>query len=104
MKIVDEEEPDILLLGGDIFDGDLSFRTRELEILKAAAGKARYGAFAVNWNHEHYIILDVDVEGTIRECGFDLLINERRETAGITILGLEDVHYGWVRPYLEPED
>ena len=104
MKIVDDAEPDILLLGGDTFDGDLSFRKRELEMLKAAAVKARYGAFAVNGNHEHYIILDVDVEGIIRECGYDLLINERRETAGITILGLEDVHYGWVRPYLEPKD
>lgn len=104
MKIVDDAEPDILMLGGDTFDGDLSFRKRELEMLKAAAGKARYGAFAVNGNHEHYIILDVDVEGMIRECGYDLLINERREAAGITILGLEDIHYGWIRPYLEPED
>ena len=104
MKIVDDAEPDILLLGGDTFDGDMSCRKRELEMLKAAAGKARYGAFAVNGNHEHYIILDVDVEGIIRECGYDLLINERREAAGITILGLEDIHYGWIKPYLEPED
>ena len=104
MKIVDDAKPDILLLGGDTLDGDMSYRKRELEMLKAAAGKARYGAFAVNGNHEHYIILDVDVEGIIRECGYDLLINERREAAGITILGLEDIHYGWIRPYLEPED
>ena len=104
MKIVDDAEPDILMLGGDTFDGDLSCRKRELEMLKDAAKKARYGTFAVNGNHEHYIILDVDVEGVIRECGYDLLINERREAAGITILGLEDIHYGWIRPYLEPED
>ncbi|MBQ6971257.1 MAG: metallophosphoesterase [Synergistaceae bacterium] len=104
MRIVDEASPDILLLGGDIFDGDLSVRKRELEMLTEAARKARYGAFAVNGNHEHYIILDVDHERIIRECGYDLLINERRETAGITIIGLEDVHYGWIRPYLEPQD
>lgn len=104
MRIVDEASPDIVMLGGDILDGDMSCRTRELELLKKAAMKARYGAFAVNGNHEHYIILDTDPEGVIRECGYDLLINERRETAGITIIGLEDVHYGWLRPYLEPED
>ena len=104
MKIAGEASPDILMLGGDIFDGDLSVRPRELALLKEAASKARYGAFAVNGNHEHYIILDVDPEGTFRECGYDLLINERRETAGITVIGLEDVKYGWIRPYLEPED
>ena len=104
MKIATDAEPDILILGGDIFDGDLSFRSKELEVLKSAASKAKYGAFAVNGNHEHNLILDVDVEGITRECGYDLLINERRETAGITLLGLEDVKYGWIRPYLEPED
>ncbi len=104
MKIVEEASPDIVMLGGDILDGDMTCRTRELELLKEAAKRARYGAFAVNGNHEHYIILDVDVEGIIRECGYDLLINERRETHGITILGLDDVKYGWIRPYLKPED
>lgn len=104
MKIVDDAKPDLLLLGGDTFDGDLSYRKKELEMLKAAAEKSRYGAFAVNGNHEHYIILDVDVERITRECGYDLLINERRETAGITLLGLEDIKYGWITPYLEPKD
>ena len=104
MKIATDAEPDILILGGDIFDGDLSFRAKELEVLKSAASKAKYGAFAVNGNHEHNLILDVDVEGITRDCGYDLLINERREIAGITLLGLEDVKYGWIRPYLEPED
>ncbi len=104
MKIVDEAEPDLILLGGDTFDGDLDYRKSELEMLKAAGEKARYGAFAVNGNHEHYIILDVDHERIIRECGYDLLINERRETAGITIIGLDDVKYGWITPYLEAKD
>ena len=104
MKIVGDVSPDIVLLGGDVLDGDMSFRPRELALMKNAAENARYGAFAVNGNHEHYIILDADPEGVIRKCGYDLLINERRETAGITILGLDDVKYGWISPYLKPED
>ena len=104
MKIVDDVSPDILMLGGDVLDGDMSCRKRELALMSEAARKARYGAFAVNGNHEHYIILDVDAEGIIRECGYDLLVNERREIPGITILGLDDVHYGWILPYLNPED
>ncbi|MBR1439114.1 MAG: metallophosphoesterase, partial [Synergistaceae bacterium] len=104
LKIADDAEPDILLLGGDIFDGDMAFRKTELERLKASAEKARYGAFAVNGNHEHYLLLDVDVETIVRECGYDLLIDERREVSGITLLGLEDIPYGWLRPFLKPED
>lgn len=104
MRIVDEAKPDIIMLGGDTLDGDMSVRTRELALLREAATKAVHGAFAVNGNHEHYIILDADPEGVIRSCGYDLLINERRETAGITILGLEDVLHGWISPYLQPED
>ena len=104
MKIVDEAKPDILLLGGDIIDGDMSYRPREMEMLKNAAKNARYGAFAVNGNHEHYLILDEDVEGIIRDCGYDLLIDERREVAGITLIGLEDTLYGWLKIFEKPED
>ena len=104
MQIVDEAEPDIIMLGGDTIDGDMSYRAKELAMLKEAAGKARYGAYAVNGNHEHYLILDVDVEGIIRECGYNLLIDERTETAGITIIGLDDIKYGWLKIFEKPED
>ena len=104
MKIVDEAKPDILLLGGDVIDGDMSYRTRELAMMKNAAKNSRYGAFAVNGNHEHYLILDEDVEGIIRDCGYDLLIDERREVAGITLIGLEDTLYGWLKIFEKPED
>ena len=104
MNIVEEAKPDILLLGGDVIDGDMSYRPREMAMLKEAAKNARYGAFAVNGNHEHYLILDEDVEGIIRECGYDLLIDERREVAGITLIGMEDIKYGWLKIFEKPED
>ena len=104
MKIVDEAKPDILLLGGDTIDGDMSYRERELSLLAETARKARYGAYAVNGNHEHYHFLDYDVEGIIRSCGINMLIDERTEAGGITIIGLDDRHYGWIKPYLKPED
>ena len=104
MKIVDEASPDIIMLGGDIIDGDLSHMKTELAMLKSAAEKARYGAFAVNGNHEYYLLLDEDVEGAVRDCGYNLLVFERAETAGITIIGLDDMKYGYIRPFLKPED
>ena len=104
MKIVNDSKPDILMLGGDIIDGDMKYREHELKLLTEAAKKARYGAFAVNGNHEHYLILDEDVEGIIRDCGYNLLINERVETGGITIIGLDDMINGWLKPFIKPED
>ncbi len=104
MNIVDEAKPDILLLGGDTIDGDMAYRERELSLLAEAARKARYGAYAVNGNHEHYHFLDIDVEGIIRDCGINMLIDERTEAGGITLIGLDDRRYGWIKPYLKPED
>ena len=104
MKIVNDSKPDILMLGGDIIDGDMKYREHELKLLTEAAKKARYGAFAVNGNHEHYLILDEDVEGIIKDCGYNLLINERVEAGGITIIGLDDMINGWLKPFIKPED
>ena len=104
MKLIRDADPDIFISTGDTIDGDMTYRERELELLTAAAKNSRYGAFAVNGNHEHYWILDEDVEGIIRQCGFNLLINERVETAGIVIIGLDDSVNGWLKPFLESGD
>lgn len=105
MRIVEEARPDILALCGDIIDGDMSYRERELALLIEAAGRAKYGAFAVNGNHEYYFLLDEDVEQIIRDCGYKLLINERAETAGITIIGIDDTAFNtYIEPVLDPKD
>ncbi len=104
MSIVAEAHPDILALTGDIIDGRMEYRQRELSMLTDAAKKAKYGAFAVNGNHEYYWLLDEDSEGIIRDCGFTVLINERAECSGITIISLDDNKRGWLKPYLKPED
>ena len=105
ISLVNEAEPDMLMLGGDIIDGRIKgYRERELSLLKDTAMKMRYGAFAVNGNHEYYHLLDEDVEEIIRECGFKLLIFERTEAAGIVIIGLDDALYGWLSPFIKPDD
>ncbi|MBQ7559636.1 MAG: metallophosphoesterase [Synergistaceae bacterium] len=106
MKIVNDASPDIFISLGDTIDGDMNYRTREKNLLKAAAQKARLGAYAVNGNHEHYLILDEDVENIIRDCGFNLLINERVEVPGtnITLIGLDDAIHGYMKIFLKPED
>lgn len=104
MNLVKESEPDMLLLGGDIIDGDMSYREREKSLLRETIKNIRYGAFAVNGNHEYYRLLDEDVEEIIRDCGANLLIFERAEVAGIVIIGLDDALYGWLSPFVKPDD
>lgn len=98
MKIVRDASPDIVLLGGDTIDGDPEYMTQQLSEL------GRYETYAVNGNHEHYHFLDYDVEGAVRKAGIRLLIDERIEAHGIVIIGLDDIPYGWIKPYLKPED
>ncbi|MBQ7220984.1 MAG: metallophosphoesterase [Synergistaceae bacterium] len=104
MHLVSESHPDILALTGDTLDGVMTYRERELSMLAEMAEKAKYGAFAINGNHEYYWLLDEDVEKIIRDCGYTLLINERAECQGITIISLDDDLNGWLKPYLKPED
>ena len=104
LRLVDEAKPDILALTGDILDGVMTYREKELSMLADSAKKAKYGAFAVNGNHEYYWLLDEDTEQIIRDCGYTLLINERAECQGITIISLDDNLNGWLKPFLKPED
>ena len=104
MRLVDEAKPDIFVLAGDTIDGVMSYRERELALLADTAKKAKYGAFAINGNHEYYWLLDEDCEQIIRDCGIRMLINERAECAGITIISLDDDKRGWLKPYLKAED
>ncbi|MBQ9419423.1 MAG: metallophosphoesterase [Synergistaceae bacterium] len=106
MKIVRDSRPDIFISLGDTIDGDMNFREREKILLRDSAEGASLGAFAVNGNHEHYLILDEDVENIIRDCGFRLLINERAElpNTNITLIGLDDTINGWLKIFLTPED
>ena len=107
MKIIREAQPDIFILCGDIIDGDMSYWKREINELGQVALNSRYGAFAVNGNHEYYHILEEDPEGIMRDSGFNMMINDRAETAGIVIIGLDDTpryFNAWLVPFMKPED
>ena len=106
MKIVKDSSPDVFISLGDTIDGDMNYREIEKNLLKSAALEAPMGAYAVNGNHEHYLFLDEDVENIIRDCGFNLLINERAEikNTNITLIGLDDTRHGWLKIFLKPED
>jgi predicted MPP superfamily phosphohydrolase len=99
MDIVRAAKPDLLLVTGDLVDGDMSFRAREAEML--AAHGARYGAFAVTGNHEFYTGIDQVVE-FMKRAGLTLVRNGRLDVAGITLVGLDDLAFSG-RGFFESE-
>ncbi|MDR2734400.1 MAG: metallophosphoesterase [Spirochaetota bacterium] len=69
------EEPDIVLLAGDIIDGDCRALLRD-GIAEALAGiHARYGVYAVPGNHEYYVGME-EAEAFLRGAGITLLRDE----------------------------
>lgn len=91
-KIVDtinSLKPDIILLPGDIIDSEVE------PVIKQDLGKvlkelrATYGIFGVTGNHEYIGGVQHAVE-YVRAHDVDLLRDEIREVAGVTIVGRED--------------
>ena len=101
MAMVRAAEPDIFVVTGDLVDGNMSRRSREAELI--AAHGARYGAFAVLGNHEYYNGLNQALD-FIEQSGLTLLYDQMTETAGITIVGLDDLTEVWPFDLKAPQD
>ncbi|HYM20437.1 MAG TPA: metallophosphoesterase [Candidatus Kapabacteria bacterium] len=91
-KIVDAINalnPDIILLPGDILDSEVEPAIKQDigKVLKEL--KAKYGVFGVTGNHEYIGGVEPAVK-YIRAHSIDLLRDEVREIAGVTIIGRED--------------
>lgn len=87
MKIVREVSPDILVITGDLVDGNMEHRQDESQLL--AAHSAKYGAFAVTGNHEGHAGYSQAVE-FIKNAGFQLLSDEAIGVADMVIVGIEE--------------
>lgn len=87
LQSVKDENPDILVSTGDLLDGELDNIMREAE--QFAAIKPKYGKYAVTGNHEYYAGIEKALKFT-KEAGFEVLRDESKKVAGITIIGLED--------------
>jgi hypothetical protein len=84
---VKEANPDILVSTGDLLDGELNNVLPLTGLFSQIQPK--YGKYAVVGNHEYYAGIEKSLEFT-RAAGFDVLIDESRQVAGINIIGLND--------------
>jgi len=88
LEHVRQANPDILVSTGDLLDGELDNIMQDAAQFNAI--QAKYGKFAVLGNHEYYAGLRRSIEFT-KAAGFDLLQDDVRQVAGITIFGADDI-------------
>jgi hypothetical protein len=87
---IDELNPDVILLPGDIVDEDLAPVIRENLGEQLRALSSRYGVFAVTGNHEYIGGVEAAV-AYLREHGVTVLRDETYVLpGGVTIVGRED--------------
>jgi len=83
-------KPDLVILGGDIIDGNLSFVLKDGSFHGLAGIEAKYGAFAVLGNHDHY---GQDVEGEKKELaeqGIRCLLGETVMLENVQVTAMKD--------------
>lgn len=73
VEAVQKQKPDIVLLGGDIFDDEMSYDNAEISIRQLAE---EYPCYYVTGNHEYWgydveTILDI-----VKDCGVNILAGE----------------------------
>jgi predicted MPP superfamily phosphohydrolase len=101
VDIANSEEPDIVLLGGDYVERDLS-ELPSIEPLKSL--HAKYGVYGVMGNHDYGMLtgselapdtsMASDVGSFLEDGGIRILSNEHTNTANLTIIGLDDLWAG----------
>jgi predicted MPP superfamily phosphohydrolase len=82
---------DIVIIGGDFFDGDLASVLSEGVELDKTRITAPLGVFAVTGNHDYFGNIDKAVE-YIAARGIRVLMDECVTVGGLRIAGREDVH------------
>lgn len=87
VAMINAQEPDVVIFGGDIIDGGLPDYSAFLAALQGI--RAPKGKFAVTGNHEVLSGVDWCVD-FLDLAGFAVLRGESRETAGIRVVGVDD--------------
>jgi predicted MPP superfamily phosphohydrolase len=89
---INAQDPDIVLLAGDVVDGALApVKRRELGKILAQI-KSRYGVYAVTGNHEYIGTVEASVH-YLEAHGITMLRDAVLEVEGMYIAGREDLSY-----------
>ncbi len=86
-KILEKENPDLILFGGDIFETDLQNSKPYIEILAKISPNKKFGVLG---NHEYYVGLENE-RASFSKAGIYLLENKSHNFEGINIIGVNDI-------------
>ena len=87
LRRVREASPDMVVVTGDVADGRLDGRAREIAMFRRI--RPKYGFFAVTGNHDYYDDINKAL-GFMKRCGMRVLCNESLEAGGICVVGVDD--------------
>lgn len=87
LRKVRRAEPDIVVVTGDLTDGRIKGRKREIAMFRRI--KPRFGMYAVTGNHDYYDDIN-DAVAFMEACGMKVLRTECVEAGGILIAGVDD--------------
>ncbi len=87
LRKVRDVDPDIVVVTGDLADGKLTGRKREIGMLRRI--RPRYGMYAVPGNHDYYDDIDEAIF-FMESAGMKVLRTEAVEAGGIIIAGADD--------------
>ena len=88
LDAVRQANPDILVSTGDLLDGELDNVMPEAE--KFVPIRPAFGKYAIMGNHEYYAGIERSLAFT-KKAGFEVLRDEVRQVAGISIFGADDI-------------
>jgi predicted MPP superfamily phosphohydrolase len=88
LDLVRQANPDILISTGDLLDGERDNVMAEMQ--RFVSIKPPFGKYAIMGNHEYYAGIKSSLEFT-RKAGFEILRDDVRKVAGISIFGADDI-------------
>lgn len=87
LDVVRASEPHMLVITGDLVDGEMEAREAEVELFGSL--NLPYGVYAVTGNHEFHAGIGQAL-GFFERSGIRVLRNEALEVGGITLAGVDD--------------
>ena len=101
-ELINRQNADVVLFGGDQVDNDLEYVLREKSYEPLQNIKCKYGVYAILGNHDHFSGRVREELELFRSVGFHMLVDEAADLpCGVHLVGLEDFRSEPRNPYLE---
>lgn len=100
---INAQQPDLILLGGDIVDGDLPFVQQEHSLETLAGLRSREGVYAVYGNHDKRMGTAVVERSLLEKQGITFAVDENKSiNSWLELTGLDDYLFGDRRAQFQP--